>query len=357
MSRESAVTALRAMSLAAFPTVIKPPNVLVLQPQHGADSGYLRLKDSLSACLTPERYVIYPLGLDDALRTPWKENCSLLVVPSRLQLTPPQIYHEIASFVHGGGVLLSLEAAVNAILGFKINEHLEPNQLFDVTPVGGVSGRGNFHVLSVSTIAGVNDVQFAQELPQDPGVSRETLANLICSDLSPPTSPMHQSSTLDVQSPGAEDPVRIPCVQRVRFSKGGHALLSYVDLLSSVHEGGELSVLLQLKKGVESRQAFLRGVLEGVGLECASEAIPELSHTYLLCSSEVINPIHPKGNCLKKQNLCTDAYLRIKSQKLVDILWVHTCTGAIGCKLVLTYNVTVQLDWWAECREAITGTH
>lgn len=292
VTREASKVVLRAMSLAASPAVIKPPNVLVLQPQSAErDSGtFLLLKDGLSACLNPEKYIIYPLGLQDVLRTPWKENCSLLVVPSRLKLAPPQVYHEIASFVHGGGVLLSLEANVNVLLGFRLDQHLKPNDLIKVmhvceTEEGDSANR--FHLLSISTIEDVDDVQFAQEIPFDPGVFRENLAYLT---LPSDASPMHHSLELMEQSPDsteAEFPRRIPCVQCVRFSKSGQALLSYVDLLSASHEGNDLSLLLHLKKDIEPRQVFLRSALRRVGLECTSEAIPELSHTYLVCSPEV----------------------------------------------------------------------
>ncbi len=282
----------RAMSLGAPPSAIKPPNVLVLQPQATPKDGssFLSLKDSLTACLNPERYIIYPLGLDDALRTPWKENCSLLVVPSRLTLCPPQIYHEIASFVHSGGILLSLEAAINTILGFKFEGHIEPNNVFNVTPAG-EEERRDFTTLSVSTISSLDEVQFASEIPFDPGVSRENLAYLTPSSPTSSQVPLESSEQFNPRSDeanGAGGSEGLSCVQGVRFSKGGRALLSYIDLLSVTHEGTDLSSLLQLKKDVESQQEFLKGALRGVGLECSVEAMPQLSYTYLVCSAEVM---------------------------------------------------------------------
>ena len=261
----------RAMAQEAGPSPanIKPPNVLVLQPQgtKQGDHHFVHLKEGLASCLNQDRYVIYPLGLDDVLRTPWKENCSLFVVPSKLTITAPLAFKEIMSFVHNGGILLSMEASLNVGLGFKGHACLVLNHLYTAISDCGV----RFHALGISP-TGMKDAQFAQEIMVDPAVSRNVLAHF------------EATSQLDMSD---LDTSNLPCVQKAILKNGGKAIISYIDLLSTTYEDADVSTLVQLKKDVESRHGFLRTALSGVGLECSLDKFPDLSHTYLVCSQKV----------------------------------------------------------------------
>ena len=45
--------------------------------------------------------------------------------------------------------------------------------------------------------------------------------------------------------------------------------------------------MVQVKEDTRDRTKFLRGLLGDIGLECGLEKVPDLTHTYLLCSEEV----------------------------------------------------------------------
>lgn len=259
------------MAVAQHSTTVKPPNVLVLQPsgtkQDNSHFGHLR--EELSSCLNPERYVIYPLGMEEVLKVPWKENCSLLFVPSGIEASS-RVYKEILSFVMNGGILLSMEGMLNSMLGFRMQIELKENQLCSLVPAPGSSDeRDRLQALAIATSDhSINDV-----LPEEAVVLREILAFL--------------TDIQDVWVPSAD--TKIPCVQKCTLKAKGQALLSYVNLVPSPDPCSSLNIatLMQLKSGGEGRGSFLRAVLGGMGLECSSEGVPHLSHTYLICSDKV----------------------------------------------------------------------
>ena len=268
---------------------IKPPNVLVLTQSKGAagqegDSEFVSIKEELSSCLNRDRYVIYPLGVDEVLKTPWKDNCTLCVVPSRLQVTTPEIYHEILSYVHTGGILLSAKGVLSSALGFTSQGSADGDCLHVVvSETGGEDATIKFNALSVP-FTNSELIQEVQMVGSDAIVSRKELAFAVTSE-----EPEHSSNG----GQPAEDNgpkgflLDFPCVQQVVLKGGGQALLSYVDLFSTIHEGLDAATLVQLKGDAESRGRFLRTILSQAGLECSSEEAPELSHTFLVCSEKV----------------------------------------------------------------------
>ena len=76
---------------AKAPAQVKPPNVLVLQSlKDSTTQEFSRIRDALESCLTPERYVVYPLGVDEVQqRSPWQDNCRLLLVLRMLSPLAP----------------------------------------------------------------------------------------------------------------------------------------------------------------------------------------------------------------------------------------------------------------------------
>ena len=99
----------------------KPPNVLVLQHRSRVtekNSLFQSIKEELVSCLGSEKYVVYPLPVEDVLTTPWKDNCRLLVVPATTHVTSPHVFGEVLDFLaKRGSRLLSTNAALNAALG------------------------------------------------------------------------------------------------------------------------------------------------------------------------------------------------------------------------------------------------
>ena len=112
----------------ATPSLIKPPNILVYHPSKDAtNKEFVRTKESLETCLTPDRYVVYTLGVDDVTESaPWKDNCRLVVVPSNLSepsgagtggVIPAAVLRELVSYVKDGGMLISFHSSVNGVFG------------------------------------------------------------------------------------------------------------------------------------------------------------------------------------------------------------------------------------------------
>jgi len=294
---------------------VKPPNVLVLQSSYSKtkekEGPFSFLKESLASCLNQERYVLYNLSVEDVLLTPWKENCTLLVVPSSVMAATsteagkssesnwPKALREIASYVQSGGVLLSMQSGLNELLGFNPPYPFIQNCLSLVaTRLNSTTSRGNiqFHTLTISHVNSGSDLI---QKETHPPLSVEDVA-FIVSDSSLPLNSQLQSVSV---SNSSIDPIenattdvgknsdcisqQFPCVQKLKFEGGGQAVLSYIELLPGIHESLDVGALMQVKKDTEDRAKFLQGILSAVGLECSVEQVPSLSHTYLLCSEEV----------------------------------------------------------------------
>ena len=291
------------------PVPVKPPNVLVLQPsstkskKEGDSSSqqFSSLKEELLSCLNKERYVLYPLSVKDVLLTPWKENCSFLVLPCNVtaeastvegvESSWPDVLREVISYVHSGGVLLSMHSVLNTRLGFKPPSFLVWSHLCRVeTSAHTASSRESIRFRTL-TISAASD---STEKETNPPVSTEDVAFLLPEDAE--ISLSHQLSTSDFES-GLEltdtstdsscISRQFPCIRKVKFEGGGQAILSYVDLFPEIHESLDVKTLVQVKEDTRDRTKFLRGLLGDIGLECGLEKVPDLTHTYLLCSEEV----------------------------------------------------------------------
>ena len=295
------------------PVPIKPPNVLVLQPsstksKKEGDSSSQRfssLKEELLSCLNKERYVLYPLSVKDVLLTPWKENCSFLVLPCNVtaeastvegvESSWPDVLREMISYVHSGGVLLSMHSVLNTRLGFKPPSSLVWSHLCRVETSAHTASSGEsirFRTLTISAASTFGSD--STEKKMNPPVSIEKVAFLLPEDSE--SSLSHQLLTSDFES-GSEltdtsadsscVSRQFPCIRKVKFEGGGQAILSYVDLFPEIHKSLDVKTLVQVKEDTRDRAKFLRGLFGDIGLECGLEKVPDLTHTYLLCSEEV----------------------------------------------------------------------
>ena len=290
--------------LMSSPVPVKPPNVLVLQPsfiksQDEGDSPFSSLKEELLSCLNKERYVLYPLCVKDVFLTPWKENCSFLVVPCNVTAATsttdsswPDVLREMTSYVHSGGVLLSMHSVLNTRLGFKPPGPLVWNHLCKVgTSAHTASSRENLQfrtsTISSANACGSDSTEKEMNPPED-------IAFVLPEDSEHSLS--HQLSTSDFESGteltnmSAESSCisrQFPCIRKIKFEGGGQAILSYVDLFPEIRESLDVETLVQVKEDAKDRAKFLRGLLSDIGLECGLEKVPDLTHTYLLCYEEV----------------------------------------------------------------------
>ena len=100
----------------------KPPNVLVLSSEQHEET-FSPVKECLAGCLDGERYAVYPLKTEEVSKTPWKENCCLLVVPPTLRTREAcnrAVLEEVESYIDGGGTLLSMNLETNSAFGFRL---------------------------------------------------------------------------------------------------------------------------------------------------------------------------------------------------------------------------------------------
>lgn len=325
----------------------KPPNVLIYQSDKDTTNPvFVRTRDSLEASLTPERYVIYPLGEDDMYRySPWKDNCRLLVVPplgkcalescdpangsdlvngkSQHHLhhrscdpsskgtgprLPPRVMEELISYVVAGGKLLSMQSDLNREFGlFPLHETLGKDGrdtsiyvrdgVCDVEDAHNGTEQGCRFSCIVSIPCGMRTEQDKIYLGnlslQDAILSRTDIAHCMTvewnADMKWIDRNTNQSNNtdqsdqlLDVTS---HDP--IPCVHELELCNSGCAILAGVDICPIMPEGLDISPLVRLKKGVALRGKYLTHLLRRLGLECGDEQLPSLTHTFLICSDEV----------------------------------------------------------------------
>lgn len=316
-----------AASLSSAP---KPPNVLIYQSDRNiASNEFSQVKESLEYCLTPEHYVIYPLGEDEVVQySPWKDNCRLLVVPGLTEHAQrplsPRVMEEVISYMQAGGKLLSMHSELNRVLGlYPFWEALDElcrdlsgeNSVKAAYCEDGVCDvevcRGTEQESSgMETVQGSNgqSSRFSCLVPVSSGTSNKP-ADVYWNEVSLRKSivsstdegfliPVEQNADMGQNSNGnqsdheeswrSHDPL-LPCacVRKVVFAANGCAVLANVDLCPVLPHGLGVSALLRLKRGVTSRGRYLTLLLRMLGLECSVDQLPHLSHTYLVCSKQV----------------------------------------------------------------------
>ena len=298
---------------------VKPPNVLVFQPARDSTSKeFIRVKEALETCLSPEHYVVYPLGVDDVLqRKPWKENCRLVVVPPTEHAQWKEYLNEVdhvmkemLSFISNGGTLLSMHNVLNSLLGLKKGESSGTTKvrLVQATSECGKTVQSTSQEHLDYNIPEFNALDVSRSgLHDNCTLSNENESVISRTDLASSSSPgLESSSSMErntnhcnniptTVSTGPREDSAV-CVQEVIFGDGVKcdgvrgcrvAVVSSVDILPSLPFGLDMRTLVCLKRDVKHRQQFLSVVLRRLGLECSTEQLPQLTHSYLVCSAEV----------------------------------------------------------------------
>ena len=301
-----------------LPSGVKPPNVFIYQPDKDSTSKeYSQVRDSLVSCLTPEHYVIYPLGVDDVVHySPWKENCRLLVVPSLTtehahkshdQGLSARVVEEFVTYVQAGGRLLSMHAQLNGFLGLlsigearaDIADKLVYCQdgvceVEVLESTGGAEQKYRFSSLvpDFSEVRNGCEGVYLSGAPLSQSIeSRRDLGFLVPLEWNVDVElNFNQSNNNQSDQPPLSVEQKshtIPCVCEAVFKNKGRVILSSVDLLPTIPNHLKLAQLVRLKRGVALRRQYLMHLLEGFGLECSEENLPDLTSTFLLCSHEV----------------------------------------------------------------------
>ena len=305
-------------------TTPKPPNILIYSPrkEDSTRDVFCRTKQSLETCLTPERYVIYPLGLEDIVQySPWKSNCKLLVVPPIteegleesqdpiLELTP-KVIEEMATFARAGGSILSLHSQLNMFLELSFSK------------ADGLQGRSekahDDHESGIVKFKEEDDTHEFSSLPPNQngrfdfsGIFLNTpLADVLMSEADvgfyvyrsalrySNTNQSNNSEEDDSLSPLSSQYSSVTVVKKTTLKGGGKIVTAAVDLLPVLPTAMKLEKLIKLSRGVPQRRVMLSSLLTWFDLACSKESLPELTHTYLLCSDQVRIVIKEKLNQL-----------------------------------------------------------
>lgn len=210
----------------------KPPNVLVFTDED-VGSNQLRfhaVKETLSMCLSPDNYAIYPLSEKQVKTTPWLTNTKLLIVAcTEMSSTTRRIFTEY--FLRGGNLLVM--ASKLDLPGVRPLTHTSKHHITEVT---------YDKARDVPVLRGDIVYQF------DPGTKVKTLA-------------------YDQDSAGVLFELR-------GCGSNGLALLSQIHLeFDPVFFSTSEDIFAKLKKANESRISMLRSILS--------------SHFHLNCSISV----------------------------------------------------------------------
>lgn len=259
----------------------KPPNVLVLSgSQWRKNTVFCTIKERLTACLDRHRYVVYALSPEDAIKTPWKENCRLLVVPSILEpeTFTDDLLHELGAYIEGGGVLLSMHSTTNGALNFHA-----PNKFLQSKVVG-----------VTQTISQQESTVPIKEIVAQTSALCKNLAHTFSGIL--PTLQQKSLNVLAKMKPvnidgdatkRVNDEEYVDCIYHVRFMEtSGQVVLSHIDMLGGSRETS-ISEMVELKRDAQRVSELLQMVLGEIGMVCAKEESVKHTPSYLICSEQV----------------------------------------------------------------------
>ena len=238
----------------------KPPSVLILcdsaatiaNSQNKDGMTYFQLiRQDLTTCIGHDRYVTYPLLLEDVERSPWQENCQLLIAPACLDLagSPPNVVQNLVRYVEEGGRCLAMnKRVIQELLGCSSAEKSPAAPLHHV-------------------------------IPCIPSIELDGFVAPLLFDI---VEPDHKFKYKPLACLHAIDSA-VSCVQLVLNSTHQHmcCVTSSVDLLAPSFEGLTVSMISELKQSAQARHSFLGAVLQQLGVEYVPSSIPSLSHTYL----------------------------------------------------------------------------
>ncbi|XP_065281299.1 biotin--protein ligase isoform X2 [Dermacentor albipictus] len=199
----------------------KPPNVLIFTDEDVGSNQprFHAVKETLSMCLSPDNYAIYPLSENQVKTTPWLTNTKLLIVAcSEMSSTTRRIITEY--FLRGGNIL---------VMAAKLD-------LPGVRPLEHISGHQDIAKVTYDTAADIAVLRGDVVYQFDPGTRVKTLA---CD----------------------QDGTGLLFELRGRGSNG-LALLSQIHLeFDPVFFSTSEDVFAKLKKANESRISMLRNIL------------------------------------------------------------------------------------------------
>ena len=273
----------------------KPPNVLVLcgdpkgkESKH-SDSIFSAVRESLVSSLDSERYVVYPLPLEDVSRAPWRDNCRLLVVPSGLQLT--EVLEELESYVSNGGALLSTHSPTNAAFGSRISEGFQSSTLVEITGVDPELQPNEWIVARTSASHQTSLPDVLPTLPQQKTSRVLARMRVVSLDADGPGKNGEAEKEEGKGEGGMGEVETSDCIQLLEFEGSwGQVVLSHVDLLSPAGSGeftASISELVALKKDTQKVSNLLQGVLKEMGMECCKGESVTPTLSYLMCSDQV----------------------------------------------------------------------
>lgn len=255
--------------------------------------------------MTPERYVIYPLGSDDIItHTPWKDNCKLLVLPpvsgssqhdSPNELSPRMI-EEIGTYVQSGGAIFSLHSQFNAFFDtFLSISNNSDSKTADLCVVEVCQGEEKYQFSCVLPDSGNNydfegvylNIPLAELIVSNTDMAF-SVKSLKCVKSNYNQSNNSLENVADIiPSQSESEHSRTPCVCNVVLKDKGRVVLSSVDMLPVIPTKLELEMLMDISRGVAQRKQLLSCILNWFGMECSKEKLPDLTHTFLLCSEKV----------------------------------------------------------------------
>ena len=233
----------------------KPPNVLVLCNSKSDEDvlAFETVKSELQLCLGIERYVVYPLS---DLGQPWKENCSLLVLPSTFHITEDK-WKEISSYLQSGGKCLSTNAAMNGIFVRDFRKFTDDDADGGIVQIANNATTTSFYTISL----------------KGNSFTAPSVAN-------------YSTVTTDIVSNTSA------CIKMVSSETYNFAVVC-----SSVHlfhpqgylPNMDLEMVKKIKESTEARHDFIRSILSSLGLHLDTERnIPELSYVYSATQSNEV---------------------------------------------------------------------
>lgn len=272
---------LQAMtSTSAVTLQTKPPNVLVLSgEQWRKNTVFCTIKERLTACLDGQRYAVYPLNPEDAIKTPWKENCCLLVVPSILEpeTFTDDLLHQLGAYIEGGGALLSMHSTTNGALNFHAPNKFLQSKVVGVTQtISQPESTVPIKDIVVQTCALCKSLphSFSGIFPTLQQKSLNVLAKM-------------KPVNIDGDAKEVNDEECVDCICHVRFMESsGQAVLSHIDMLGSSREAS-ISEIVELKRDAQRVSELLQMVLGEIGMMCAKEESIKHTPSYLICSEQV----------------------------------------------------------------------
>lgn len=258
----------------------KPPNVLVLSgSQWRKNTVFYTIKERLTACLDRQRYAVYPLSPEDAIKTPWKENCRLLVVPSILEpeTFTDDLLHELGAYIEGGGVLLSMHSTTNGALNFHAPNKFLQSKVVGVTQT--ISQQESVPVKEIIMQTGALCKNPAHSFSGIFPTLRQKSLNVLAK-MKPVNIDGDAAKRVDNEE-------YVDCIYHVRFMEiSGQAVLSHVDMLGGSKETS-ISEMVELKRDAQRVSELLQMVLGEIGMMCAKEESVKPTPSYLICSEQV----------------------------------------------------------------------